>query len=78
MQILYYVLMCFSFGFYFVQRIRHGCVGKQMLQWYLRHFAATWEGECRSRQGGDWRQHCLRGQSSVCHSVWLHQEFNGS
>lgn len=31
MQMLYYVLMCFSFDFYFVQRIRHGCIGKQVL-----------------------------------------------
>lgn len=45
MQMLYYILMCFSFDFYFVQRIRHGCIGKQVLQWYLRHFAATWEGD---------------------------------
>lgn len=42
MQMLYYILMCFSFDFYFVQRIGHGCIGKQVLQWYLRHFAATW------------------------------------
>lgn len=49
MQILYYVLMSFKFFFFFVQRVRHGCIGKQVLRWYLRHFAATWDG--RRRQG---------------------------
>lgn len=79
--------LCVS-SFFFVQRVRHGCIGKQVLWWYLRHFAATWDG--RWRQGGGGRAGAGREgcpgwgllwpvwkRSSVHHPTLLHQEFNG-